>query len=37
MIITETDGFTAVREGGPVAIDKYYVRLAADPGATSST
>ena len=33
VIITETGGFTAVREGGPVAIDKYFVRLAADPGA----
>ena len=37
VIITETDGFTAVREGGPVSIDKYFVRLAADPDATSST
>ena len=26
------DGFTSVREGGPVSIDKYAVRLAADPG-----
>jgi hypothetical protein len=33
VIVTETDGFTAVREGGPVEIDKYFVRLAADPGA----
>ena len=33
VIITETGGFTAVREGGPVSIDKYFVRLAADPGA----
>ena len=32
VIITETGGFTAVREGGPVEIDKYFVRLAADPG-----
>ena len=33
VIITETGGFTAVREGGPVAFDKYFVRLAAEPGA----
>jgi len=31
VIITETGGFTAVREGGPIPIDRYDVRLAANP------
>ncbi|MFZ0529764.1 MAG: hypothetical protein WAL91_04410, partial [Propionicimonas sp.] len=34
VIITETDGFTAVREGGPVQIDAYSVRLTTAPTAT---
>ncbi|HET9217470.1 MAG TPA: Calx-beta domain-containing protein, partial [Terriglobia bacterium] len=34
VVITETSGFTAVREGGPVSVDSYMVRLAAAPTAT---
>ena len=35
VVITETDGFTSVREGGgPISIDRYAVRLAALPTAT---
>ena len=33
VVITETDGFTAVREGGPVRIDAYSIRLAKLPTA----
>lgn len=31
VVITESAGFTAVREGGPVSIDGYQVRLATAP------
>ena len=34
VVITESNGFTAVREGGPVAADSYFVRLATAPTAT---
>ena len=33
VIIEETDGFTAVREGGPVQVDAYSIRLAKIPTA----
>ncbi len=31
VVITESDGFTSVREGGPVDTDSYTVKLAAAP------
>ncbi len=31
VVITETGGFTSVREGGPVDADRYMVRLASQP------
>ena len=34
VVIEETGGLTAVREGGPVAIDSYTVRLSAAPVGT---
>jgi len=34
VVIEEPDGFTAVREGGPVAIDAYTIRLATAPTAS---
>ncbi len=33
VVITETGGFTAVREGGPVKADSYFIRLAVMPTA----
>ena len=30
VVITESDGFTAVREGGPTPVDSYTVRLAKE-------
>ena len=34
VVITESDGFTAVQEGGPVSIDSYTVRLSRAPTST---
>lgn len=34
VLIEESDGFTAVREGGPVAVDAYSIRLARAPSAS---
>ncbi len=34
VLITETEGFTAVREGGPVSVDAYAINLARAPSAT---
>ena len=34
VVITESNGFTAVREGGPVAADSYLVSLASQPTGT---
>jgi Ca2+-binding RTX toxin-like protein len=34
VVITESSGFTAVQEGGPVSIDSYTVRLSRAPTST---